>query len=302
MSRSPPATAPPGVCPAGCTRGIGADAGIARCTVDVAAARGRNVGMRSALLACPLLLAGCFGSARDDAPPPVQTGHGTAATATVATVATPAPTPTSGARRIERHQAGNGAIDVVFALDAAALPGDTPAWLVDITDNWLPEPPPAPTLDAVADALVAEWRRGGGRWAYRLNVTTTPGPGLVNVIADLESDLGSGPADRRRLYAWFDAASGRRLAFYDVVRPEGRAKLDALARDALRHQAGIAPGRPLADGGFTAPDDLPCTENILVTAQGLTASWNPFLIAPAHRGRIDVALPATELTGVLHTR
>lgn len=170
--------------------------------------------------------------------------------------------------------------------------------------------PPAPTPEAAADALGAEYLAfvrdfpdSPAGWHLQVLCDVLRNDGQVlSVSVDEESYLGGAHGNQVQRLRSFDMERARSLRLEDIVLPGKRRKLELIAEDAFVDARGLPGESSLREAGFfTDGPGFHLTENFALLREGLWFRYNAYDVAPYALGPTDVVIPYLRLQGVLHS-
>ena len=99
----------------------------------------------------------------------------------------------------------------------------------------------------------------------------------------------------------FDLRDGHRLLFSEVTDPARAQLLSTIGDFEFRKVRDVAPGRSLADAGFTfTGDKFAYNDNFGILASSIVFHFDPYEIAPYYFGPTDLQLSSTALLAVLN--
>jgi hypothetical protein len=182
------------------------------------------------------------------------------------------------------------------------------------------------TINAAVDAVVTKslddatpWNRGQAmsdgvltayadqpdcascEWWESLDATVLTNEGGIVVVQIAYHAYTGGAHDMGKVqFLNFDAASGKRLGWRDVLAKAGRDDATRIAERAFRAAHALAADADLTAAGFTFPHGayaLP--SEFAITADGLRLHYDAYEVAPYAMGETDYLVAWGELAGVL---
>jgi len=169
---------------------------------------------------------------------------------------------------------------------------------------------PPPNVEALRDELYDLYRERQAavpdyRIPWQLERTVSVAcntPELQGLMAAEHSFTGGANPVERIDYRSFDTTTGARVGVDTLIAPEHRDAFAAEVERRFREARHVPPGRSLEGEGFDFPGGrFVATDNVLVCPNGFTFHWNRGDVAPGVFGATDVALPRTDIEGLLRT-
>lgn len=165
----------------------------------------------------------------------------------------------------------------------------------------------SPTVDSVLDDFMVRFLREAHspdlpvgytpRWEDLLESSVVfNSRGILGIRSMIFTFEGGAHPNTTYDFANYDAASGKRLALSDLLKPGYEARLAALGEAALRKDYRVPPGESLSAAGFFIPKGgFTLTDNFLITAGGLEFQFNQYEIGPYVLGSPALFIPYAEI-------
>ena len=243
------------------------------------------------LMACALLLGGCFGLGANGGTGPIRTSLGSCSPSPCVEVdiaelpALPELVASGAREKIE------GEIRRVLY---APLDVETNAPTLDTVMNELQER--LNEYDSVSDALVS--------WSLTRTAKVLFSDARVTSLEVTNVGyLGGAHGFNERTLMTFDSQSGQRLGVADVVANQSQRMLNKIVEAEFRRARSVRSGQSLQDAGFfiLPGQELPIGENFALTDAGLEIQYNPYEVAPYALGETRVRVPREAIAPLVKT-
>lgn len=140
----------------------------------------------------------------------------------------------------------------------------------------------------------------GQTWSLEVKTNVLrQSPKWVSVAHDLFVYSGGAHPNHATRYVNYARATGHRLTLAELFQPDFEKTLTGIAERRFRQNEGLNPGSPLTEGYFFENGKFRLNDNFILTDTGLKFLYNPYEIKPYAAGETELAIPFTELEGIL---